>query len=138
MTAVQVQELVARLQALTFQMQSLVEVSHTPQVQFPVRELLDDIQDWHRAVQRTFQRLSKDPAAGNQEVFQTRMFELLAHLEVRLKKTLETPGEEQISIRDGENFYLLLGVYRGVSEALVDYVGSTDVIDWSLWREERF
>jgi len=31
-----------------------------------------------------------------------------------------------------------LGAYRGVSEALVNYAGSTGTIDWTPWQEARF
>ena len=40
--------------------------------------------------------------------------------------------------RDEEKFYRLLGAYRAVSEALVDYAGDTADINWARWREERF
>jgi len=40
--------------------------------------------------------------------------------------------------QDGENFYRLLGTYRGVSDALITYAGSTMSVEWAPWREERF
>jgi len=32
----------------------------------------------------------------------------------------------------------LLAAYRGVSEAMGDYIKSTDVIHWDRWKEEKF
>ena len=55
-----------------------------------------------------------------------------------MRDTLDKTPDGQLSDRDEENFYHLLGAYRGVSEALVDYAGSSGGIDWARWREERF
>lgn len=64
--------------------------------------------------------------------------EILGHLETPIAETLDKAAEGQIGARDGENFYRLLGAYRGVSEALVDYAGNAGAIDWARWREARF
>jgi hypothetical protein len=45
--------------------------------------------------------------------------------------------EEQLTARDREYFYRLLGAFRGLSETLVNYVGSAAAIDWRRWREAR-
>jgi len=52
--------------------------------------------------------------------------------------TLDTVAKEQISDREGEHLYRLLGAYRGVSEAMVDSVGSAGDVDWDRWREPHF
>ena len=62
----------------------------------------------------------------------------MEHLEARIEETLDKATEEQLNDQDGENFYILLGVYRGLSEAVINYVGSAGGIDWTRWREERF
>jgi len=62
----------------------------------------------------------------------------MKHLEARTRDTLDKTPDGQLGDRDEENFYHLLGAYRGVSEALVDYAGSAGEIDWACWREERF
>jgi hypothetical protein len=59
-------------------------------------------------------------------------------LEQRIKEILDKSTKNQLSDRDCENIYRLLGAYRGVSEALVEYAGSAETIDWAGWREERF
>ena len=68
----------------------------------------------------------------------TRLSEIVGHLEKRIEETLDKAAELQLSDRENEHFYRLLGAYRGVSEALVEYAGSSGTIDWTLWREERF
>jgi uncharacterized membrane protein YccC len=137
-TPQQVQSLVSSLQVLGYRMQELLEARDNPQAQFFVQELLADFQAWRLRVQQTFQRLSQDPTIGKQEAFRTRLNEIMKHLEARMRDTLDKTTDGQLGDRDEENFYHLLGAYRGVSEALVDYAGSTGGIDWARWREERF
>ena len=62
----------------------------------------------------------------------------MIRLEARIREALDKAPEDRISDRDAENFYRLLGAYRGVSEALVEYAGNAGGIDWERWREERF
>jgi hypothetical protein len=62
----------------------------------------------------------------------------MEQMEVRIKEALNKADKGQLSDRDGENFYRLLGAYRGVSEAAVAYAGVSGAIDWMPWYEERF
>jgi hypothetical protein len=82
--------------------------------------------------------MAEDPAAGEREAFRRRLDGVLDHLEERIKGALDKAPEGQFTDREGENFYRVLGAYRGVSEALINYAGSTDVIDWARWHEARF
>ena len=134
----QVQALVISLQALTYRMQELLEARQNPQSQFLVEQLLEDIRAWRLRIQSAFQRLSEDPAVGDRERFSAVLNEILAHLETLTEETMNKAGQDQISDREGEYFYRLLGAYRGVSEALVDYAGSAGAIGWARWREARF
>jgi uncharacterized membrane protein YccC len=134
----QVQALVFSLQALTYRMQELLEARQNPQSQFLVEQLLADIRSWRLRIQNAFQRLSENPAVGDRERFSNVLNEILAQLESRTEEVMNQARQDQISDREGEFFYRLLGAYRGVSEALVDYAGSAGVIGWTRWREERF
>ena len=134
----QIQSLMTNLQVLSYRMQELLEAGGSPQAQLLVQVLLADFRAWRLRVQETFLHLSEDPAAGEQEAFRTRLADKMKHLEERIRDVLEETADGQLSDRDGENFYRLLGAYRGVSEALVDYAGSAGEIDWACWREERF
>jgi len=134
----QVQALVTSLQALTYRMQELLESRTNPQAQFLVQELLADIRAWRLRVQEAFQRLSKDPAIGDTERSLAILGEILENLEKRVEETLNKAAEGQLSTQDGENFYRLLGAYRGISEALVGYIVNADTIEWGRWREARF
>ncbi len=52
--------------------------------------------------------------------------------------TVATASEVPLSDEVYENLYLLLGAYRAVSEALVDYSSSVEHIEWRHWNEARF
>jgi hypothetical protein len=62
----------------------------------------------------------------------------LGHLEQRIEETLNKAADGELTERDAEHFYRLLGAYRGLSEATIAYTASADGIDWSRWREARF
>jgi len=89
-------------------------------------------------MQEIFQSLAEDPAAVNQKALQSRLDRKLAQLEVRIKEALNKADEGQINNRESENFYRLLGAYRGVTEAAVAFAGVSGRIDWKPWYEERF
>ena len=134
----QIQAVLTGLQALSYRMQELLAERGTPQSQYLVRELLTDFRAWRLKVQETFRRLSKEAAAGERETFRTRLTGIIEGLEARIEEALNKAAEDQFNDRDGENFYRLLGAYRGVSEAMVDYAGNANTINWAVWREERF
>ena len=134
----QVQAVVTSLQGLTYRVKELLEERGNPQAQFLAQELQADVRAWRLRVQETLKRLSEDPTAGDREAFRTKLDGILGHLEARIKGVLDQASEGLFSDRDGENFYRLLGAYRGLSEALVNYAGSIGPIDWEQWREERF
>jgi hypothetical protein len=89
-------------------------------------------------MQEIFQSLAEDPAAVNQKALRSRLDRKLAQLEVRIKEALNKADEGQINNRESENFYRLLGAYRGVAEAAVAFAGVSGRINWTPWREARF
>jgi uncharacterized membrane protein YccC len=134
----QVQAVVTSIQGLTYRMQELLEERRNPQMQFLAQALQTDVRAWRLKVQEAFQSLAEDPAAGDREAFGNKLDKVIDRLEERIKGTLDTAAEERLRVRDAENFYRMLGAYRGVSEALVNYVGHAGTIDWVQWKEERF
>jgi ElaB/YqjD/DUF883 family membrane-anchored ribosome-binding protein len=130
--------LVTRLHMLGHRLQEFLEARRNPQAQFLVDELDEDIRDWRFKMQEILQLLAEDPAAVNQEAIRSRVDRRLEQLEVRIKEALNKADKGQLSDRDGENFYHLLGAYRGVAEAAVAYAGVSGAIDWMPWYEERF
>ena len=133
-----IQAVLTSLQALSYRMQELIAESGSAQAPYLVNELQSDIRSWRIKVEKTFQYLSEKPDAGEKDALRNRLSEIVAHLEKRIEETLDKAAELQLSDRENEHFYRLLGAYRGVSEALVEYAGSSGTIDWTFWREERF
>lgn len=134
----QVQAVLTSLQVLTYRMQQLLEASGNPQAKFLVQQLFEDFRAWHLKVQGSFQLLSEKPAIGEHEAFGTGLDRIMGHMETRIMESIDKAVDGQFSGQDAENFYRLLGAYRNVSEALIDYTGNADVIDWTHWREEHF
>jgi uncharacterized membrane protein YccC len=134
----QLSMLTTRLNMLGYRLQEMVEARRNPQAQFLVDELIEDIRDWRFKLQEVFQSLAEEPAAVNPKALQSRLDRKLGQFEGRIKEALNKAGEGQINNRETENFYRLLGAYRGVAEAAVAYVGVAGRIDWMPWYEERF
>ena len=130
--------LATRLHMLGHRLHELFEARRNPQAQFLVEELSESIRDWRLKLQETFQLLSEDPAGVNQNRLRSGLDMRLEQLEERIIEAMDKADEGQISGRDSENFYRLLGAYRGVSDAAVAYVGIAVAINWSPWHEERF
>jgi len=137
-TPEQVLVLTTNLQALAYRMQELMDARANPQAQLLVRELLTDVRAWRMKVQEVFQGFSRNLAAGPADAFRARLTARLEHLERRVEETLNKAAEGELSDRDGEHLYRLLGAYRGLSEAGIEYAGTAEEIDWSRWRESRF
>ena len=71
-------------------------------------------------------------------MIRARLAARLAALEQRIDEAFEQADVGALEGSDIENFYRLLGGYRGVSEAAVAYAGTAGTIDWAQWREEVF
>jgi uncharacterized membrane protein YccC len=137
-TPQQVEALVNSLQVLGFRLQELLEERDTPQAPVLVQNLLADVRTWRLRAQDTFRQLSSAPDTGDQEALRTGLEQMMARLDSRIHETLDRSAGDPLSASQDENFYRLLGAYRGVSEALVEYTGNAGNIDWTGWREERF
>jgi hypothetical protein len=71
-------------------------------------------------------------------VFRERLTARLENLEARIQETMNKAAEGELNDQDSENFYRLLGAYRGLSEATIEYASTAERIEWSRWRESRF
>jgi len=137
-TQEQVQILTTSLQALAFRMQELIEARGSQQSELLVRELVADVRSWRVAVEEIFGRLSEKPQAAENASLRSRLDAKLTRLEARIDEAFDQADEASVSVQEGENLYRLLGAHRGVSEALVNYIGSATVIDWKHLEEARF
>jgi uncharacterized membrane protein YccC len=133
-----VQSLLTDLQELAARIRELLKERRTLRDQFLISELSDVASNWRRILQEAFERLGSTPVNVDRETYRTGLDRMMNKLETHIRETLDKSSEEQFGRDDGENFYRLLGAYRGVSEALVGYADSAGAIDWAPWHEERF
>jgi hypothetical protein len=115
-----------------------MDARESPQAQLLVREMLTDVRAWRLKVQEAFRGWSRDSAVAPAEVLRERLTARLGLLEERIEETLNKAAEGDLSDQDSERFYRLLGAYRGLSEAGIEYAGTAEEIEWSRWRESRF
>jgi uncharacterized membrane protein YccC len=135
----QIQAVLSRLQSFSYRMQELLaEEDRGTQVPLLLQELQLDIKTWRARAEETLQRLAGDYDAGDKETLQIKLAALVDHLEQRIANALDRADDNQVTYLDNENFYRLLGAYRGVSEALVECAGIAHTINWSRWQEEKF
>ena len=134
----QIQALVASLQALSYRIQDLLEAGALPQSELMVRELRNDVSTWRTAVQEIFGELSKKPERAVRASLRSRLDAMLGRLEACIEEAFNNVQDGAISEIDSRNLYRLLGVHRGMSEALVEFAVQVGRIRWARLREERF
>jgi hypothetical protein len=67
-----------------------------------------------------------------------RLAKRLTRLETRSEETFTLDDKGTFKPKDYENFYRLLGSYRGLSESGIKYIQVAGKIDWAHWQEARF
>jgi len=137
-TTAQLNSMVTSLQSLSERMQTLAEANSQFESLQRVRDFVPGAADWKASVQSTFLKLSTDPTAGDPASYHSRLCSIMAAMEQHIQSQVNALAKGQVSVQDGENFYRLLGAWRGVSEALVAYAGNTKPVKWTPWHEERF
>ena len=139
-TREQVQALVTALDALAMRIKVLVDAGEHRQADLLVRELSNDVRPWRVLVQEQFRLWAENPASEVEPGVdpRERMMARLARLEKRIAETFSQAEEGELSAEDYENFYRLLGSYRGLSESGINYVRLADKINWAQWQEARF
>jgi uncharacterized membrane protein YccC len=134
----QVQPLVNSLQALAFRLTELVDAGGQPQAEPLVRELLDDVRGWRQSIEVLFRGWAEELAAESAGKLGKRLDAKLSTMETRINETFNRIEPDKLNDEDYVNFYRLLGTYRGLSEALVEYVQLIQGINWTEWEEARF
>ena len=103
-----------------------------------VRELFSQVRAWRIGLQEILRNLSQRPEAADFTDFRARLDATLERLEGQIEKAVAGADQTSISSRENENSFRLLGVFRGVSEALVSFAKQARGIDWAHLRENRF
>lgn len=134
----QVQHLVTALQGLMYRIEYLLEARESRQAEALAREMQQSVHAWRENIESMFIKWSGNPGSEPAADLEQRLAAGLSVLEQRIDAAIEQADRENLSEEDGENFYRLLGAYRGVSEAAVAYAGIAGTIDWLDWNEEKF
>jgi uncharacterized membrane protein YccC len=134
----QVQNLVTTLQGLVYRIENLLEARETGQAESLAREMQESVHAWRARIESLFVKWSGNPGIEPAVDLEQRLAAVLSVLEQRIDAIIAQPDRATLSEEDGENFYRLLGAYRGVSEAAVAYAGNAATIDWVDWNEEKF
>jgi uncharacterized membrane protein YccC len=137
-TPEQIQTLVNSLQALSLRIKDLLNTREKPQSTLLVRQLIDDVRTWRMAIEALFKRWSDNPATELNVDIQERLALTLTAMETRIDQTLTLAEQGELRPEDYENFYRLMGSYRGLSESVVAHAKLAEGIDWAQWKEERF
>jgi hypothetical protein len=90
------------------------------------------------AIEALFKRWSDNPATELNVDIQERLALTLTAMETRIDQTLTLAEQGELRPEDYENFYRLMGSYRGLSESVVAHAKLAEGIDWAQWKEERF
>ena len=134
----QVQHLVTALQALMYRIEYLLEARESHQAEALAREMTQSVHAWRESIESIFEKWSDNPGSEPAVDLEQRLAVGLSILEQRIDAVIEQVDRQALSGEEGENFYRLLGAYRGVSEAAVAYAGIAGTIDWVDWHEEKF
>jgi uncharacterized membrane protein YccC len=139
-TSEQVQLLVTSLQALAYKIKELVEVRELPQADLLVEAVLDDLRAWRLTAQELLRLWADDPAlaASQSAEIRDRLVARISRLEAQIGETFCNVEEGNLSEGEFENFYRILGAFKGLSESGIEYSQIAQGIDWALWKEARF
>jgi uncharacterized membrane protein YccC len=131
------QLMVNSLQRLTNRTQLLLNSRAASQSESLMEPLQKDLFDWQTKLTHLFQKLSTEPAENN-ETLRIKLKSIMAKMEATLEQTLNQNEVSQNTDQFRKNLYSLLGAYRAVSDAVIDYASYTNDIDWAYWNEESF
>lgn len=133
----QIQAMVASIQALVYRIEQILETGLVYREKPLSIELREDLKAWHRGIENTFDQWSRTPEAETVTALRQRLEKAFILLEKRVEEVINRDSDE-VSRQEEEDFFRLLGGYRGVSEAALAYAAAAQAINWDHWREERF
>jgi uncharacterized membrane protein YccC len=136
----QVQALVTSLEAIAYRIKELGDVRELPQADLLVTAVLDDLRAWRLIAQEQLRLWADGPAlaASQGAEIRDRLLVKISRLEAQMGETLRRTKKEQVSEGELENFYRILGAFKGLSESGIEYSRAAEGIDWAIWKEERF
>lgn len=133
-----VQALLSGMHNISNCLKELIEVRSTKQNQLLIDQFADTALEWRLHLQDVFERLSKAPATFSHSRVEGGIDRLTLQLEKEIREAMVRSAGEQLSRKDYEQFYRLLGAYRDVSESVISYTKRASMINWGHWHENRF
>ena len=133
----QIQALVVSIQTLVYRIEQFLETSVVYRTEPLSLELREEVKTWHAGIEKTFAGWSRSPEAEPVAALRQRLEAGFIRLEEQIESAINRDGGE-VDRQEREDFFRLLGGYRGISEAALAYAGAAQVINWDHWREERF
>jgi hypothetical protein len=137
-TPEQVSELPGKLRVLAGRLEEVLanlRMDHAPEL---VNALQDDLRSWRLAIVDVLNALAADPGAPGVADLDHKLRRRLAAMEARLDEVTDALGPDALTEAQAGDFYRLMGSFRGLSEALLDFRELAGHIDWEPWREARF
>ena len=90
------------------------------------RQLQEDLRSWRTALEALFHGWAEHPSAESADDLQQR----LTNIETRIAQAFNAAGEGTVSDKAYQNFYRLLGSYRGLSDAAIGYARLAQGFKW--------
>ncbi len=137
-TREEAQALANSMQGLGDGMRALIESREAPLSETIRRALTADMHTWRMAIQEVLHHFAVSPVGEEATALRSRLDTKLAAVEARINSAINAAHPGRTHSEEIENMYRLLGVYRRVSEALVEFAERAAGIDWPRLREERF
>jgi hypothetical protein len=136
--AEQIESLVTVLQGISYRIDELVEAGSDIGVNAAAEhDMLDDLRHWNQGLEHAFGRWSVQPEAQVEDKQILDIKDWLKAFETKVDQSINQIGNSKTE-EECEEFYRLLGGYRGMSVAVAKYYQVAHSIDWEQWREERF
>ena len=119
---------------------ALMEARALPQAEPLVRQFRDDLRAWRLVAQEQLRLWAKDPAfaASQANAIRDRLVVRMSGLEAKIAETIRSVKEGQVGEAELENFYRILGAFKGLSESGIEYSLAAQGIDWGQLEEARF
>jgi hypothetical protein len=137
-SAQQIGDMVTTLQILSDRIEELERARIAPHADILVEALRDERREWLIVLESKFRKWSVRPEAESVGDLRVQLSARLGKLNARFEEIMNNMGNEKVSGDESENFYQLLGSFRGVSQAAIAYADKAGDIDWLQWREEKF
>ena len=127
-----------QIQALAYRMQDTLQARSVAGWDALEHELRAKIHAWRAGLQQVFGNLALHPDAEGHADLRARLDTKLERMEAQIEAIMNRADNADISPREAEATYRLLGAHRGLSEAIVAFARQAPAIDWSRLSEARF